>query len=206
MASEALRRCAESKGDLGSIADAITRLNAIIDRGGDGACFVATLPRPLAVVATLNAASAQPAGGRGAPRIFFMLPKLVVTAVPEGAGSKVLEFGEWTGTTRTIKGEVPLPVTKPLAADAAFQHILDGNDRTTCASCHGGEAPHPSIANAFVSKALKPTNEVTVSELEELHTLCVSTGLESARCNFIHALFDFGEITQGAFSPVVETL
>ena len=205
-ASEALRRCAESKGDLGSIGDAITRLNAIIDRGGDGACFVATLPRPLAVVATLNTASAQPAGGRGAPRIFFMLPKLVVTAVPEGAGSKVLEFGEWTGTTRTIKGEVALPVTAPLAADAAFKHILDGNDRTTCAPCHGGEAAHPTIANAFVSKALKPTNEVTVSELEELHTLCVSTGLESARCNFIHALFDFGEITQGAFSPVVETL
>jgi hypothetical protein len=205
MASEALRRCAESKGDLESITDAITRLNAIIDRGGDGACFVATLPRPLPVVATLNVTSAQPAGGRGAPRLFFMLPKLVITAVPEGAGSKVMEFGQWTGTTRTIKGEVALPVTTPLAPDAAFQHILQGSDRTTCATCHGEEAPHPTIANAFVSKALKPTNEVTVDELEELHTLCVSTGLESARCNFIHALFDFGEITQGAFSPVVET-
>ena len=205
MASEALRRCAESKGDLGSIADAITRLNAIIDKGGDGACFVATLPRPLAVVATLNATSAQPAGGRGAPRLFFMLPKLVVTAVPEGAGSKVLEFGQWTGTTRTIKGEVALPVTAPLTPDAAFQHVLQGSDRTTCGTCHGAEEPHPTIANAFVSKALKPSNEVTVTELEELHTLCVSTGLESPRCNFIHALFDFGEITQGAFSPVVET-
>ncbi len=205
MPSEALRRCAESKGGLESIADAIARLNAIIDKGGDGACFLATLPRPLPVVATLNTASAQPAGGRGAPRLFFMLPKLVVTAVPEGAGSKVLEFGQWTGTTTTIKGEVPLPVTTPLAADAAYLHILQGNDRTKCGSCHGAEEPHPSIANAFVSKALKPTNEVTVTELEELHALCVTTGLESPRCDFIHALFDFREITQGAFSPVVET-
>ena len=205
MPSEALRRCAESKGDLESIADAIARLNAIIDKGGDGACFLATLPRPLPVVATLSATSAQPAGGRGAPRLFFMLPKLVVTAVPDGAGSKVLEFGQWTGTTTTIKGEVPLPVTAPLAADAAYVRILDGNDKTSCGTCHGGEEAHPTIAKAFVSKALKPTNEVTVTELEELHDLCVSSGLESPRCNFIHALFDFGEITQGAFSPVVET-
>ena len=205
MASEALRRCAESKGDIGSIADAITRLNAIIDKGGDGACFVATLPRPLSVVATLSVTSAQPAGGRGAPRLFFMLPKVVVTAVPDGAGSKLLEFGEWTGTTSTIKGEVALPVTAPLAADAAFKRVLQGSDRTTCATCHGAEEPHPTIASAFISNALRPTNEVTVTELEELHTLCVSSGLESPRCNFIHALFDFGEITQGAFSPVVGT-
>src|SRR5689334_18990682 len=53
-ANESLRRCAESKGDIGSIADVVTRLNAVSAKGGDGACLVATLPRPLAVVATLN--------------------------------------------------------------------------------------------------------------------------------------------------------
>jgi hypothetical protein len=204
-ASEALRRCAESKGDIGSIADAVTRLNAIAAKGGDGACFIATLPRPLAVVATLNTASAQPAGGSSAPRMFFMLPKVVVTAVPDGSGSEVLEFGQWTGTTSTIKGEVHLPVTAPLAADAPFQRILQGTDRTVCATCHGREERHPTIAKAFISDALRPRNEVTLTELEELHRLCVSSGVESTRCDFIHALFDFGEITQGAFSPVVAT-
>lgn len=204
-ASESLRRCAEAKGDVASITDAVTRLNAIIDKGGDGACFVATLPRPLAVVATLNVASAQPAGGRGAPRLFLMLPKLVITAVPDGEGSKVLEFGEWTGTRSTIKGEVAVPVTAPLPADAAFQRILSGTERTTCATCHAAEERHPTIANAFISDALKPSNEVTLPELEELHTLCVTSENTSSRCNFIHALFDFGEITQGAFSPVVGT-
>ncbi|MBX3192684.1 MAG: hypothetical protein KF819_37210 [Labilithrix sp.] len=206
-ANESLQRCAASKGDLGSIADAITRLNAISGKGGDAACFVATLPRPLAVVATLNMGSAQPAGGRGAPRIFFMLPKLVVAAVPEGQGSTVLEFGEWTGTTTTIKGEIAMPVTVALAPDAAFKKVLQGNDRTTCATCHGQEARHPTIPDAFVSLALKPTpaSELSLEDLEEIHELCVKTELVSPRCNFFHALFDFGEITQGAFSPVVGT-
>jgi hypothetical protein len=203
--SEKLRLCAESKGDIGSIADAVTRLNAIVAKGGDGACFVATLPRPLAVVATLNVASAQPAGGRGAPRMFFMLPKLVISAVPEGEGSKVLEFGEWMGTTSTIKGEIALPVTAPLAADAPFQHVLQNENGTKCATCHGQEEPHPTIPKAFVSKALKPSNEVTLEELQELLTLCTTSGIVSSRCDFIHALFDFGEVTQGAFSPVVDT-
>lgn len=205
MANEALRRCAESKGDIASIADAVARMNAIISKGGDGACFVATLPRPLAVVATLNTASAQPAGGLGAPRMFFMLPKIVISAVPEGTGSKALEFGEWTGTKSTIKGEIALPVTTPLAADAPFTHILDGPDRTTCATCHAQEEPHPTIPKAFISDALRPAKEVMLPELEELHTLCINAGVDSPRCNFIHALFDFGEVTQGAFSPVVAT-
>ena len=201
-----LVRCAAKQGPLASIADAVTRLNAVVAEGGDGACFVATLPRPLAVVATLNVASAQPAGGRGAPRMFFMLPKLVISAVPEGEGSKVLEFGEWTGTTSTIKAEIGLPVTAPLAADAPFARILQGTgDRTSCETCHGGEEPHATIAKAFVSDALRPSNEVTVAELEELHSLCVTSGTSSSRCDFIHALFDFGEVTQGAFSPVVKT-
>lgn len=205
-ASEELRRCAQSKGDIASIADAVARLGALAPNG-DGPCFVATLPRPLAVVATLGVTSAQPALGRGAPRLFFMLPKLVISAVPAGEGSKVLEFGEWTGTTRTLKGEISLPVTAPLAADAPFRRVLQGTDRTTCATCHRQEEPHPTIPDAFVSVAYKPEpgTFVTVPELEELHTLCTQADDPGPRCAMIHALFDFGEITQGSFSPVVET-
>lgn len=208
VASEALRRCAESKGDLGSIADAVARLGALAPRGGDGACFVATLPRPLAVVATLDTNSAQPAGGRGAPRLIFLLPKLVITAVPFGEGSKLLEFGEWTGTTRTLKGEISLPVTGPLAADAPFRGVLQGTDRTRCATCHRQEERHPTIPDAFVSVAFQPEpgTFVTVTDLEELHTLCTRADDPGPRCAMIHALFDFGEITQGSFAPVVETL
>ena len=205
-ASDALLRCAQSKGDIGSIADAVARLNKLAPNA-DGPCFVATLPRPLAVVAAIGKTSAQPAGGRGAPRLFFMLPKLVISAVPAGDGSKLLEFGEWAGSTRTVKGEIGLPVVAPLAADAPFTRVLQGTERTICATCHRQEERHPSIPNAFISLAFKPDpgTFVTVDELEELHTLCTNADDPSSRCAMVHALFDFGEITQGSFSPVVAT-
>jgi hypothetical protein len=184
----------------------IARLNAL-GPGTDGACFVASLPRPLAVTATIGTTSAQPANGRGAPRLFFMLPKIVISAVPAGDGNKVIELGEWAGSTRTIKGEIAVPVAGALGADAAFLRVLQGSARTTCATCHRGEEPHPTIPNAFVSLAFKPEpgTSVTVTELEELHHLCSVAEDDSPRCGMIHALFDHGEITQGEFSPVVET-
>jgi len=205
-ASEALRKCAKAKGDIGSIAEAVARLNAL-GTNTDGPCFVATLPRPLAVVATNGKSSAQPAFGTSAPRLLLMLPKLVIAVVPAGEGSKLLELGEWIGTTRTIKGEVGLPVTAPLAADAAFLRVSRGTDRTTCGTCHRQEEPHPTIPNAFLSVAFKPEpgTFVTLTELEELHRLCTSADDPGARCSMIHALFDFGEITEGSFSPAVET-
>ena len=205
-ASDALIKCAASAGDIGSIAEAVARLNSL-SPNGDGPCFVATLPRPLAVVATTGSTSAQPAGGRSAPRLFFMLPKVVISAVPAGPGSSLLEFGEWVGSTRTLKGEVALPVTTPLAADAPFVRVLKGTDRTICATCHREEEKHPTIPNAFISVAFQPEpgTFVTVTDLEELHRLCTQVDDLGPRCAMIHALFDFGEVTQGSFSPVVET-
>lgn len=204
-ASDALSRCAAAQGPIESIAQAIERLNAL-GAGTDGACFVAALPRPLAVTGTFGTNSAQPAGGRGAPRLFFLLPKLVISAVPAGEGSKVLEFGEWTGTTRTIKGEIAIPTTGPLAADAAFVRVLQGTG-TSCGTCHREEEPHATIPNAFVSLAFKPEpgTFATLEDLEEIHRLCTMVEDEGPRCAMIHALFDYGEVTQGEFSPVVAT-
>lgn len=205
-ASDVLRRCAEARGEPSAITDAVARLGAL-PLPADGACFVATLPRPLAVVATLGVTSAQPAGGKSSPRLFFLLPKLVISAVPAGDGSKVLEFGEWVTATRTIKGEVGLPIVAPLAADAAFQRALYGSDRTICATCHRAEAPHPSIPNAFVSAAFKPEpgTFVKLAELEALHDVCAREDDASERCAMFHAVFDFGLVTEGAFAPEVET-
>lgn len=205
--SDALTQCAASKGDINSIADAVARANSLIPKGGDGACFIATLPRPLAVVATVGVTSAQPAGGRGAPRIFFMLPKIVISAVPAGDGSKALEFGEWVGTTRTLKAEIGLPVTTTIASDGPFTRILQGTDKSVCATCHRQEERHPTIPNGFISAAFQPepATFVTLEDLEELHRLCTVADDPGPRCAMIHSVFDFGEVTQGAFSPVVET-
>lgn len=206
-ASEALLRCAAGRGELSSIADAMGRLNAL-PAPADGACFIATLPRPLAVVATFAKTSAQPAEGPSSPRLLFLLPKLVISAVPSGDGSKVLELGEWMTATRTLKGEVGLPITAPLAPDAAYRHVLLGTDRTVCATCHREEAPHPSIAGAFVSSAFKPApgTLVSVAELEKLHDACSRESDASERCAMFHAIFDFGEVRPGAFAAEVETM
>jgi hypothetical protein len=119
----------------------------------------------------------------------------------------VIELGEWVTTTRTIKGEIALPVTTKLTPDAAFQRILQGDDRTVCAVCHRDESTHPSIPKAFVSAAFRPSagTIVTVAELEAFHDTCTREEDESARCAMLHALFDFGTVTQGAFSPDVDT-
>ena len=63
------------------------------------------------------------------------------------------------------------------------------------------------IPNAFLSLAYKPEpgTFVTLEELEALHDLCVRADDPGSRCTMIHALFDFGEITQGSFSPAVAT-
>jgi hypothetical protein len=210
-ASDVLRQCADATGrgatgELTTITDAVARLGALPLPAG-GPCFVATLPRPLAVVATIGVVSAQPAGGASSPRLFFLLPKLVISAVPDGNGSKVLEFGEWMTATRTLKGEVALPVTAPLPLDSAFQHVLQDSDRTVCAACHREEERHPSIPNAFVSIALKPERGalVTVDELAAFHDTCARERDPSERCAMLHAVFDFGEVTQGEFAPEVET-
>ncbi len=204
--SDALRRCAETHGALSTIADALARLGALPQPAG-GPCFIATLPRPLAVVATTGVTSAQPAAGRLSPRLFFLLPKLVISAVPAGDGSKMLEFGEWVTASRTIKGEIGLPVTAPLAPDAAFQRVLQGDDRTVCATCHRGEERHPSIPNAFVSEAYRPQpgTFVPVTELKALHETCTLADDPSERCAMLHAVFDFGDVTPGEFAPAVTT-
>lgn len=205
-ASEALRACAALAGPVKTIAAGVERLNAL-PPPVDGPCFVASLPRPLSVVATSGVTSAQPAASRASPRLFLMLDGVVASVVPEGDGSRLLEFGEWVTTTRTLKGEVALPVTEPLAPDAPYQHVLYSQPATTCALCHRGEEPHPTIAGAYVTAAFKPQKGTTVStlELSVSHDACVEAGDETGRCALFHALFDFGTVRDGAFDKDVET-
>lgn len=203
--SAALARCAEAQREPRSIVDAVAHLGEL-PLPADGPCYVAALPRPLSVVATLGVTSAQPAGGRMSPRLFFLLPKLAISAVPEGNGSKVLEFGEWVTPDRTLKGEIGLPITEALPQDAAFKHVLDG-EGTICGVCHRLEEPHPTIPSAFISAAFKPEpgTFVKLTELAVMHDTCARDKDASARCAMFHALFDFGEVEQGEFTKDVGT-
>jgi hypothetical protein len=205
-ASDALQTCATSRGPIDGINGAIERINAL-PMPVSAACLVATVPRPLAVVATTGIMSAQPAVDRASPRIFLMLDALALGVVPSGDGAKLLEFGQWVTPTRTLKGELAVPVDAPLASDAAFRHVLFSQPATTCALCHRAEAPHDGLPGAYVSTAYQPESRslVSVKELSALHDECTASTDPSPRCELFHALFDFGIITQGAFAPQVET-
>ncbi len=204
--SEALRACADAPSELHTIGDVITQLNSM-PAPVSAACLVATVPRPLALVATEGTNSAQPASSHQSPRIFLRMDGLVMGVVPDGDGGKLLEFGEWVTPTRTLKGELEAPVLGPLADDAAYQHALYSASSTACGLCHLGEAPHPTIPSAFVSDAFRPLPDsiVTLDELRAMHDACVVERDSGARCEMFHALFDLGDVVDGPFDDEVST-
>jgi hypothetical protein len=202
-----LRACvAAAFGPVPTILSAIDRLNAL-PRPVDVPCFVASLGRPLSVVATTSVISAQPAAGLASPRIFLLSPTLAISVVPDGNGAPLIEFGEWMSPTRTLKGELALPVTEDLPLDAAFTHVKYSETLTTCALCHREETPHPTLAGAYVSEAYRPAPRslVALPALQAEHEACVEAGDEGPRCALFHALFDFGAVEPGAFDAQVST-
>ena len=203
--SQALRTCADAAtGEVSSIATAIAQLNAL-PGPADVPCFVASLPRPLDLVATNASVSAQPAQGDASPRMFLLLEGLAISVVPEGDGAPLVEFGEWMTPTRTLKGEVELPSEAPFDAAAPYGRVLFELGGTSCGLCHLAEEPHPTFPNAFVSVAFRPSfeTEISVERIEAEHDACVDADDPSARCDMFHALMDFGEVRQGAFSEDV---
>lgn len=200
-ASAALKACAEAAtSGLDNAAQLVERINAL-PHPVTAACLVASLPRPLALVATTSAMSAQPADTAKNPRIFLIGPAMVISVVPAGAGAKVIETGEWVSGTTTIKGEVEVPVADPLAPDALYRRVAQSNQTSMCALCHRNEAPHPTIAGAYVSAAYRPNpgEELKLSDVSALHDDCVASAEASDRCELLHALFDFGAVRQTAF-------
>lgn len=200
-ASAELLRCAIGRKEPTSIPDQITRINALVP--ADGPCIVASLPRPISIVATRSRESAQPAGGDDSPRLFFVLPKLVVAAVPSGQGSHVIELGERASSTRSVKGELEIPVTAALPADAAFTRVLNRQGiATSCGTCHGTERS-TSTPKAFVSDVIQPRldMDVPVEQLSAMHDRCVTDADPSDRCAMLHAVFDVGVVKQGSLAP-----
>ena len=205
-ASAELQACAaiQEPVPLTTIRDAVTRLN-VLPRPVTAACFIAGLTRPLELVGTTSVTSAQPAAGRQSPRIFVLLPGLVVSVVPAGDGAKLLEFAQWMTPTRTLKGEVVLPLEAPLSFNAPYTQVHSNFGVTSCGLCHRNEVAHPTIEGGFVSDAYRPEEYslVTLAELSALHAACAEEDV-SERCTLFHALFDFGVVSQGAFSSAVE--
>lgn len=169
-------------------------------------CVLASLKRPLRLVATTSLTSAQPADGPQSPRLFLIGPSMSLSVVASGDGAKLIELGEWVTAKRTVKGELVFPVSAPLDATAAYTHIEQSNGTTTCSLCHRAEGPEENRPGVYASTAFRPEpgHEVSAARVAALHDACVASNEQSERCTFFHALYDFGAVQQGAFSDSVE--
>jgi hypothetical protein len=194
--------------DIATIAGIVRHINAL-PQPATAACFIASLPRPLSIVATSSTASAQPAAGVRAPRIFIVLPTISFSVVSDGGGAHLLELGEWIDTRHTLKGEIELPpAERPLAVDAPFTRVRYGTG-TTCGLCHREERASTSVASGFTSLAYQPidTSLVDLATVRAIpDAVCADEHDVTPPCLFWHALFDYGEIRQGAFDPGLSTL
>lgn len=201
---EALAGCAPGPR-LTTISDVVARANALPDVGPS--CLLASLARPLEVVTSLGATSAQPAEGPESPRLLIVEPELVLTFVPAGEGAPLVELGEFVEPARTLKGELQLPRQGVLAGTAPFDRVRFSSPATTCGLCHRDERPSGDTPGGYVSAAYRPLPNLTrsVSTLEVAHEHCAATTDRSERCLMLHALFDFGPVHDGVLPSELGT-
>lgn len=168
-------------------------------------CVLASLPRPLSLVATSSDFSVQPAKGDDNPRIFVLGEGLVLSVVPLGEGRELLEMSEWVEATKTIKAELEFPIDGALSVEEAYD--LDfANGLTRCGLCHRNEYESPTRPGAYVSDAMRPTPDslVPIDTLGPALDACDWAG-EPERCALLSALLDHGEVQQGAFDDALPT-
>lgn len=179
-----------------TIEEAIAMIN-VLPRPVTAGCFLQSLKRPLGVTLTNSTTSMQPAFSTRSPRIFVLVGNLTISVVPEGEGSEVIEFSVLTPPATTLKGELALPVTAPLAKSAAYDRIRFGTG-TTCQFCHANEVRAGDVtwANAFRSDALLPraATKVDLESLRNEWTNCDAVA-EPKRCETLKGLFGYGDVS-----------
>ena len=163
------------------------------------ACLLETLDRPLELYLTSSKLSLQPADGVRNPRTFIVRDELVLSVVPGGESSSLLEIGYISAPGRSIKGEIEFPLTRDVTASGIVDRIRIG-DISICGGCHGGESrpADPFFPDgAFESAVAEPlyVYEVDLESLREEARVC-DPAREAGRCGMLSALFDRGEVTR----------
>lgn len=166
-------------------------------------CFLESLERPLRIIAAASFISAQPAFNVDSPRIFILGNGISLSVVPHGDSQNLLEMGELTSNTRSIKAELEFPILEPLSLDAAFEHIRSEiYGGTVCFGCHHDERAvedYP-VAGAFDSVAYRPLPEYEVNfDYVQYQYATCDAELEPERCGFYTALFGHGEVLPDRF-------
>jgi hypothetical protein len=191
-----------------TIEEAVTLLNAL-PKPTSVACFLESLDRPLQAIATRNIVSAQPAFSATSPRIFLRRGQLVLSVVPEGAGSHLIEFSYLLeGDTRSVKAELALPLTDTVPASAPYEHVLPTDPAglarggTVCGGCHAQEERVQNIdfASAFSSVSFRPNPSYQVSlEMLAAEQKSCDRAAQPERCAMLTALFGHGAVTPAEF-------
>ena len=183
-----------------SIEDVVDLINAL-PKPTSLPCFLESLERPLRIAATSHDFSAQPASGEATPRMFLFAEPLVLSVVPAGTGSELLEMAQDIGSSRSIKAELEFPIEAALDYAAPFQRP-DLGEMSTCVGCHPNETPWPAVeyATAWVSDALQPPSDTMVpAAFVRQHQLDCDAATERQRCAMLDALFGHGPTESASF-------
>lgn len=172
-------------------------------------CIVKSLKRPFGVNATSSMMSVQPAVSAKDPRIFIFKGNLILSLVTAGNGSLFLEFSELKSNTRSVKGEIDIPVVSNFKSADAFTKINRTN-MTTCSGCHMSEVFEKTIDGAatYSSKALKPSSSknVPLQNLRNELYICQAKNDSSRRCAILSSLLSYGEVFAKDFPQDMPTL
>jgi hypothetical protein len=196
-----------------SIAETVALVNAL-PRPVTVACLLEALERPLYVNATRSFLSLQPAVGSRSPRLFLMFDGMSASVVPDGTGSKLIEFGEFVTPERTLKAELKTPVTAEVQPGDPYKSPItttgaDAGMATSCRICHVLEERHEAItfADAYVSNALRPDprSDVSLETVIEQRDACPDDD-QGERCTILRALLDHGPVLHRAFPETLPTI
>jgi hypothetical protein len=185
-----------------TIEEAVTLINAL-PKPTTVDCFISSLARPIHMYATYSQSSAQPAMSPRSPRIFIFKGNLIISIVPEGPSSDMIEFSVVRGIGRSLKAELEFPVRSQLPLSAPYDRVktMDGGSR--CAGCHTGEFRDNTItfAEAYVSSLVQPFyfSEVSLATLRNEYLTC-RPDMELKRCAILSSIFAHGETLYYNFS------
>lgn len=176
-----------------SIADSVALINAL-PKPTSIPCFLLALPRPMKLAAADSKLSGQPAVDRTKPRYFILYDDFFITVAGSGAGKDAVEFSEYDGNIKSVKGEIRFPVTDTIGPDAPYKPlVLPEGTGSTCATCHRSEAVagagYPD--SAFTSMAIKPANStlLLMFEISQLNQACQGR-YQDEHCLMLMSMFD----------------
>lgn len=206
------RRCKPAPGTTGSprtIEEAVALANGL-PFPVTAECYVEALDRPLQIEATKSRTSLQRAEGERSPRVFLWgADSLVTSIVLDGPARDLIEFGQFVGPRRTIKGELEFPLAAPVSVAAALDRVRNREYPriTRCFVCHDREEDEPGVPGGRSSLALRPrpATLVDVATLRGELERC-DREAEPARCRWLEALFGHGDVVRRAFDGALPLL